>query len=301
LAACHPVLHLPGDHRVLMLDPEWSEADRLELSSALRDLRRAAGLSGHALAARVYMSQTKIPRIETGRIIPSITDVELIVYALDTDAERSRELVSLARAANTEFQPGRLRIRADPAARQRDLQALEAQCRVQRHFLPTMITGLIQTSAYARQALSWPADRSPAAVEEIVNHKVQRQAILHREDKQFVFLLTEAALRWRLLDSVGMAVQIDHITQVARLANVTVEIIPLRIQVPVGPLNVFVVYDDRLARVESKTGLLVLRDPTDVRYYLELFAYYQRYALRDGAAREFLLKIADDFRSQGDP
>ncbi|MGQ0777087.1 MAG: helix-turn-helix domain-containing protein [Pseudonocardiales bacterium] len=80
-----------------MLDPEWSEADRLELSSALRDLRRAAGLSGHALAARVYMSQTKISRIETGRIIPSITDVELIVYALDADAERSRELVSLAR------------------------------------------------------------------------------------------------------------------------------------------------------------------------------------------------------------
>ncbi|MGH3941064.1 MAG: helix-turn-helix domain-containing protein [Pseudonocardiaceae bacterium] len=283
-----------------MLDPEWSEVDRLELSSALRDLRRAAGLSGHALAARVYMSQTKISRIETGRIIPSITDVELIVYALDADAERSRELVSLARVANTEFQPGRLRSRADPAARQRDLQALEAQCRAQHHFLPTMITGLIQTPAYARQALSWPEERSPAAVEEIVNHKVRRQAILHREDKQFAFLLTEAALRWRLLDSEGMAAQIDHITQAAELTNVMIEIIPLRMRVPVGPLNVFVAYDDRLVRVESETGLLMLRDPTDVRYYLDLFAHYQRYALHNGAAREFLLKIADDFRGEGD-
>ena len=58
----------------------------------------------------------------------------------------SRELVSLARAANTEFRPGRLRARAGPATWQRDLRALEAQCRV------------------------------------------QRQAVLHRADKQFVFL-----------------------------------------------------------------------------------------------------------------
>lgn len=282
-----------------MLDPEWSEADRLELATALRDLRRAAGLSGQALGARVYMSQAKISRIETGRIIPSVTDVELLVYALEVDAERSGELVSLARVANTEFRPGKLRARAAPAARQRDLQALEAQCRVQRHFLPTMVTGLIQTPAYARQALSWPEERSPAAVEEIVNHKVQRQAILHRDDKEFVFLLTEAALRWRLLDSVDMAAQVEHIARVGGLPNVAIEIIPLRTRVPVGPLNVFVVYDDRLARVESKTGVLVLRDPTDVRYYLELFALYQRYALRGDAAREFLLKIADDFRYEG--
>lgn len=59
-----------------MLDPEWPEADRLELATALRDLRRAAGLSGQALGARVYMSQTKISRIETGRIVPSVTDGE---------------------------------------------------------------------------------------------------------------------------------------------------------------------------------------------------------------------------------
>lgn len=283
-----------------MLDLEWSEADRLELATALRDLRRAAGLSGKALGARVYMSQTKISRIETGRIIPSITEVELIAYALDVDAERSRELVSLARAANTEFQPGRLRARAGSAVRQRDLQALEEQCQVQRHFLPTMVTGLIQTPAYARQALSWPEERSPAAVEEIVNYKVQRQEILHGEDKQFVFLLTETALRWRLLDSADMAAQVEHIAQVAGLTNVTIEIIPLRTRVPVGALNVFVVYDDRLARVESETGLLVLRDPTDVRYYLDLFAQYQHYALRDEEAREFLLKIAADFRHEGD-
>ena len=97
-----------------------------------------------------------------------------------------------------------------------------------------------------------------------------------------------------------MAAQVEHIAQVAGLTNVTIEIVPLRTRVPVGALNVFVVYDDRLARVESETGLLVLRDPADVRYHLELFAQYQCYALHGDAARECLLEIADDFRHEGD-
>ena len=97
-----------------------------------------------------------------------------------------------------------------------------------------------------------------------------------------------------------MAAQIEQITRVASLTNVAIEIIPFRTRVPVGPLNVFVVYDDRLARVESNTGLLVLRDPTDVRYYLELFALYQRHALHGELVREFLLEVADDFRHESD-
>jgi len=85
-----------------MLQPEWSEADRMELAGALRELRRASGLSGAALGARVYMSQTKVSRIETGHVVPSVTDVELLVHAMQVDPDRGRELVGLARIANTE-------------------------------------------------------------------------------------------------------------------------------------------------------------------------------------------------------
>ena len=107
------------------LDLSWTPDPRLpdwDFGSSTTKLS-SAGLSGQASGARVYMNQTKISQIQTGRIIPSITD--------------------MVRAANTEFRPGRLRARARPAVWQWDLQALEAQCQVQRHFLPTMVTGLI--------------------------------------------------------------------------------------------------------------------------------------------------------------
>ncbi len=58
----------------------------------------------------------------------------------------------------------------------------------------------------------------------------------------------------------------------------------------------FSIYDDRRAAIEDTTGLLVLRDPTDVRYYTELFEFYRRYALRGEDAREFIRSVAADFR-----
>jgi transcriptional regulator with XRE-family HTH domain len=87
-----------------VLEPERSEADRLELARALRDLR-GSGLTGEALGRRIYMSQAKISRIETGRITPSVTDVELIVHALRAEPERSRELVDLAASSGTSCRP----------------------------------------------------------------------------------------------------------------------------------------------------------------------------------------------------
>lgn len=55
--------------------------------------------------------------------------------------------------------------------------------------------------------------------------------------------------------------QLDQLATVAALPSVSVQVIPFRTRVPVGPLNVFVVYDDRLVRVESKTGLLAFTRP----------------------------------------
>jgi len=137
-----------------MLQPEWSEADRMELAGALRELRRASGLSGAALGARVYMSQTKVSRIETGHVIPSVTDVELLVHAMQVDPDRGRELVGLARIANTEHQPKRIMHRRGYGTRQREHLAMEEQCRLRRQFLPTMLGGISQLPAYTRRAVT---------------------------------------------------------------------------------------------------------------------------------------------------
>src|SRR5689334_17550712 len=65
-----------------MLDPDQEQDKRKSLAEALRELRKAAGLSGERLAVRCAMSQAKISRIETGKILPSVVDVERILRAL---------------------------------------------------------------------------------------------------------------------------------------------------------------------------------------------------------------------------
>jgi Helix-turn-helix domain len=59
-----------------MLEPEALGRHKDDLAAMLRDLRVRAGLTGERLAARCAMSQSKVSKIETGKVIPSVVDVE---------------------------------------------------------------------------------------------------------------------------------------------------------------------------------------------------------------------------------
>lgn len=96
------------------------------------------------------MSQSKVSRIETGRLLPSVVDVEQMLTGLGVDEPTQHELLSLARFANTEYQDVRLSVRRGLHHRQRELATLEQNATDVRHFLPTLITGLLQTPEYMR-------------------------------------------------------------------------------------------------------------------------------------------------------
>ncbi|WP_093422502.1 helix-turn-helix domain-containing protein [Saccharopolyspora flava] len=56
-----------------MLGPD-NDQHRKNLADTLKQLRKAAGLSGERLAARAAMSQPKISRIESGKTVPTVSD-----------------------------------------------------------------------------------------------------------------------------------------------------------------------------------------------------------------------------------
>lgn len=134
-----------GPGRRPVFEPEELGQRKDELAAALRDARKQAGLTGERLAARCGISQSKISKIETSKVLPSITDVERILTALGVVGERSADLLALARLANTEFQSVRASLRRGLHQKQRELAALEASSQHIRFFLPLMITGLLQT------------------------------------------------------------------------------------------------------------------------------------------------------------
>lgn len=280
----------------MRVDPARAGQDRKDLADALRDLRRASGLSGERLARRCGMSQSKVSRIETGRLLPTVLDVERMLQAFGVDQATRAELLSLARVANTEYQDVRASVRRGLHHRQRELASLERDAREMRHFLPTLLTGLLQIPEYMRAAMNTPIEPAAGDTSRAVALKLERQAILHDKSKHFAFLLTESAVRWQLCEPSVMAVQLDRLVSLSRLSNIRMGVMPLSAQVPDGAYHTFVAYDRRLVTVELFTGQLVLRDPKDVEHYRALFDFFDSHALWGDEARRFISVTADTFR-----
>ena len=225
-------------------------------------------------------------------MLASVADVERILTALGARQELTEELLALARLANTEYQNVRSSLKRGLHQKQRELAALEADATHIRFFLPTMITGLLQTPEYARASLGvFPGDHAQA-----IARRLDRQATLYNPAKRFTFLLTEAAVRWQLVEPAVMAVQMGRLASLSELPNIRLGIIPLDAQVPDGPLNTFTVYDDRIVTAETFGGVIMMRDPRDVAYHLELFPFFERYAVVGYEVRKLLQHYAEAFR-----
>ena len=126
---------------------------------------------------------------------------------------------------------------------------------------------------------------------------IRRRALLDAS-RQFVFLLCEHAVTWRLADAAVMAAQVTHLADLCGRGNVDIAILPRSATISEVPLNVFVVYDERLVTAELFSGEVVLRDPRDVTYHLELFDFFLSHALRGEAATQFLRGVAEEFMSE---
>src|SRR5438045_3413309 len=93
-----------GTGRLRLLDPDDLGQQRADLAETLRELRKRSGLSGERLGRICGISQSKISKIENGRLLPSLTDVERILAALDVTPDVGRAVSAIARLAHTDFE-----------------------------------------------------------------------------------------------------------------------------------------------------------------------------------------------------
>jgi len=247
------------------------------------------------------MSQSKISRIETGKILPSVVDVERILKALQVPPAVAGDLLELARAANIEYESWRAYASIGTWRRQLELKALVESSDVSRHFLPAIPTGLLQIPDYIRELFAHVMPSEPAHdLKMIVRARLDRQKGLEDESKKFIFLMTEQAVRWRAATPDVMYQQIVHMARMSLRPNIDLAVIPLSSQVGDAPLNIFTIYDDRLVIAELFSGAVSLREPQDVAYHLELFEFFLGHALRGDDATAFLRTVADEFMQSRD-
>lgn len=219
------------------------------------------------------MSQTKISRIEGGKVLPSVIDVERILQALEVPERVASDLLDQARRANVDYASWRTYARIGLWQKQAELKALEGSARLVRMFLPAIPSGLLQIEDYACQTITPTVEgRLARDVERVLRAWMERQAILDDPARRFVFVLLEQAVRWQRADPEVVTRQVAHLAEVsASKPNVEIAVIPQSSTVLVSPLNSFILYDDRLVTVELFSGEVVLRDPRDVAYHANLY------------------------------
>jgi len=264
--------------------------EQRQLGAALRNLRRQAGLSGDALAAILGRSQTSISRAEMGQRKVSPDEIAKWAEATGAGQGETERLLRLGRDARAVVSSWWDVHAGGMARRQQEIAGLEASStRVCNYQL--FVPGLLQTSDYARQALTLADVSGQGGVAAAVAARMHRQEVLYDEARRFDYVLPESALRWRFVGAAGMRAQADRLLSVDSLPNVTIAVLPFAAELPGLPTSGFVIYerpDEPLVLIETLTDELLFGDDREVTAYRGSFARMTAAAVTGDEAHELI-------------
>ncbi|EST30203.1 XRE family transcriptional regulator [Streptomyces roseochromogenus subsp. oscitans DS 12.976] len=268
---------------------------RMLLGSQLRRLREARGITREAAGYSIRASESKISRMELGRVSFKTRDVEdlLTLYGI-TDGVERESLLSLAREANvagwwhsyTDVLPSWFPTYV----------GLEGAASLIRVYEVQFVHGLLQTEEYARAVVRRGMNgASPADVERRVALRLERQKHLFADSApEFHFVLDEAALRRPYGDREVMRGQLQHLIDVSQRPNVRLQIMPFGFGGHSGESGAFTILsfpDADLSDVvylEQLTSALYLDKREDVAQYEQALKELQQDSPGPDESRDLL-------------
>lgn len=201
---------------------------RILLGSQLRRLRETRGITREAAGYSIRASESKISRMELGRVSFKERDVAdlLTLYGINDPYERDA-LLGLVREANI---AGWWHGYGDvlPPWFQTYI-GLEESASVIRIFDVQFIPGLLQTEEYTRAicSLGHPAG-SAEEIERRVDMRRERQKLLVSERApRILAVVDEVAVRRRIAGPRGMRAQLEYLLEISERPNVTLHVLPL--------------------------------------------------------------------------
>ena len=266
------------------------------LTERLVRLRRAAGLTGDQLAARLAWARSKVPKLENGRQMPTEADLTAWAEACG-QPEAAPELLRLLEQAQAVYRGWRRELREGHAAQQVRFDDLVRGAYRIRNFQIMLIPGLLQTPDYVRyRALEGVRlyGTDEGKLEETVAARIRRQEVLYDTKKTFEFVICDAALRYLLCPPRVMRAQLDRLLGVLGLSNVTFGIIPPGRELAIAPMAGFLMADDT-AIVEIFNGEITLQGEESARYG-EFADLLMSQAVTGDDARRLIMAAAADLR-----
>ncbi len=272
-------------------------ARRILLGALLKRLRERAGVGRADAAYEIRGSDSKMSRLEAGKVSFKERDVEdlLKMYGITEDADRDRVL-TMARESNKSGWWQRYN-EVIPSWFE-DYVGLEVSAsRIQSYEL-LFVPGLLQTPEYARALVSaGRPDATDPGVEQRLKVRLERQRILRRPDAPtFWAVLDESVLHRPIGGEDVLTAQMDHLLEMAALPSVVLQILPwhlsgyaaehaftmLRFAEPELPDLVY---------LEEHTGAAYLDKRPDVESYTRIMDRLTIDALSPEASRRHLTKL----------
>jgi transcriptional regulator with XRE-family HTH domain len=268
---------------------------RMLLGSQLRRLREARGITREAAGYSIRASESKISRMELGRVSFKTRDVEdlLTLYGITDEAERT-SLLSLAREANV---AGWWHSYSDVLPSWFPTYVgLEGAASLIRAYEVQFVHGLLQTPEYARAVVKrGMKGASESDIEKRVELRLERQKYLVSENApDFHIVLDEAALRRPYGDREVMRGQLQHLIDISEQPNVRLQIMPFSFGGHAGESGAFTILSftesdlTDVVYLEQLTSALYLDKTEDVAQYEKALGELQRDSPGPDESRDLL-------------
>jgi transcriptional regulator with XRE-family HTH domain len=285
-----------------MIAPSSPTVRRRRLAAELRGIREETGKSGDAVATALKWSPSKISRYERARTGLRPRDVELLLDYYQITGARRALLLGLAEDA---AQKGWWEEFGDSLTEDyQQFIGLEHEAATMAIWHVDVVTGLLQTEAYARHIISSYSRVDPIApgmIGRMIGVRMRRQQVLNRGGLQLSIVLDESVLKRRIGDEPVMYEQLQHLAQVAERPNLTLQILPLDTQHTVFGES-FVIFgfgedndamlQDVVATEQLKSGF-ILEGERETYLHRIAFQMLATAALDPAASRALILDTAE--------
>ncbi|MEV6835401.1 helix-turn-helix transcriptional regulator [Streptomyces sp. NPDC052301] len=273
---------------------------RRRLGQELRRLRELKGMTAEEVAERLLVSQSKISRLENGRRSISQRDVRDLCGVYEVEDQRIVD--SLMEMARDSRQQGWWHTFGDiPYS---VYIGLETDAESLRVYEPQLVTGLLQTRAYAEALVQGALpETSTAEIEKRVQVRMRRQERITADQNplRLWVVLDEAALCREVGSKLVMREQLEHLIEMSQLPHVTVQVLPFEVGAHPGLNGQYAILefadaaDSSVVYLEGVTSDLYLEKAQDVQKYAVMYEHLRAQSLNVEQSRQFIAKVAKKY------
>jgi transcriptional regulator with XRE-family HTH domain len=214
-----------------MTAPASPTVRRRRLAAELRGIREDKGKSGDSVAAALRWSASKISRYERARTGLRPQEVERLLDYYQITGPRRALLLGLAEdAARKGWWEEFAESLSDDY---KQFIGFEHEAASMHIWHVDVVTGLLQTEAYARHIISSYSriePMPPGMIGRTVGVRLRRQQVLDREDLRLSVVLDESVLKRRIGDESVMYEQLQRLVRDGDRPNLTLQVLPLSAQ-----------------------------------------------------------------------